>query len=133
MMVYIAVIDIRNVYVRVSYESPMAKKRKVTAKRVLIGIASLILVSSYFILGPISDNCNSKSLAVILIKFLKTAQLSILTSPMMFKFRFRLSRKLSIERFRYRFFSCSIIMVAAATAANCNVSIDILHAPLNNV
>jgi len=32
--------------------SPVAKKRKVTAKRLLMGIASLILLSCFFMLGP---------------------------------------------------------------------------------
>jgi len=46
----------------------VAKKRKVTAKRVLIGIASLILVSCFFILGPNSCSSTSKLFAVILVK-----------------------------------------------------------------
>ena len=41
MMVDIAGTGIGNVYIRLRYESPVAKKkRKVTAKRVLFGIAS---------------------------------------------------------------------------------------------
>ena len=87
------------IYTRVWYESPVAIKRKVTSKRLLIGLASLILVSSYFILGPISCSSNSKSLAVILVKSLKRAQLSILTSSRRFKFRFRLSRKFVMQLF----------------------------------
>ena len=78
MMVDIAGTNVRNIYKRVRYESPVAKKLKVTAKRVLIGIACLIVLSCFFILGPISCGRNSKSLAVILVQFLKTAQLSIL-------------------------------------------------------
>jgi hypothetical protein len=44
----------QNVYIRVWYKSPVAKKHMVTAKRRLIGIATLILVSSFFILDPIN-------------------------------------------------------------------------------
>jgi hypothetical protein len=44
MVVDIAGTDVWNVHVRWWYESPVAKKRNVTAKHLLIGMASLMLV-----------------------------------------------------------------------------------------
>ena len=95
----------------------MAKKRNVTAKHLLIGMASLVLVCCFFIRGPINCSSNSKLLAVILVKFLKRAQLSILTSPRIFSILFHLSRKLAVQHFRLRFLLCAITATATDSSA----------------
>jgi hypothetical protein len=58
-------------YIKDLYESPVATKRSVIANLVVIGMALLIFVSLFVILGPIAFNKNSKSLFDILVKFLK--------------------------------------------------------------
>jgi hypothetical protein len=91
----------------------------------------------FFILDLINCSNNSKLLAVILVKFLKRAQLSILTSPRMFNFFFRLSRKLAAQWFQLRSLLCPIIMTAAAIATDCSAFENILRhtndVPLNNM
>jgi hypothetical protein len=125
MIVDIVGTDIRNAYKRVRYESPVAKKRKVTTKYMLVGMSSLILVSCFFFLRPSNCSNNSKSLAVILVKFQKAAQLFIITSPSMFSSLFQLYRKLAVQRFRLRFLLRPIIMIAAAISADCSALEDI--------
>jgi len=120
MIIDVADTDMRNAYKRVRYESPVAKTRKVTAKCMLIGVSSFILVSCFFILGHINCSSNSKSL----VKFLKAAQLFIMTSPSMFSFLFHLCRKLAVQRFRLRFLLRPIIMIAAAISADCGAFED---------
>jgi hypothetical protein len=58
-------------YIKVLYESPVAKKRSVIASLVVIGMALLIFVSLFVILGPIPFTKNTNSLFDILVTFLK--------------------------------------------------------------
>jgi hypothetical protein len=58
-------------YIKVLYESPVATKHSVNTNFVVIGIALLIFVSLFVILGPIAFNKNSNSLFDILVKSLK--------------------------------------------------------------
>jgi hypothetical protein len=63
-------LDITGTYLKCA----VAKKRKVTTKHVLDGLSHISV--SFFILAPINCSNNSKSLAVILVKLSKRAQLS---------------------------------------------------------
>lgn len=67
----------------------------------------------------------SKSLPVILVKFLKAVQLSIMTSPNMFNFLFHLCRTLAVQRFRLRFLLRPIVIMAAAIVAHCSAIADV--------
>nr|CAI5865431.1 unnamed protein product [Callosobruchus analis] len=54
-------LEILKVYIKLVYESPVAKNRRVTANLSLTGIHSLKLVFFFFIFGPIRLIINSKS------------------------------------------------------------------------
>jgi hypothetical protein len=79
-------------------------------------MVSLILVYCFYTRGSINCSNNSKSFAVVLVKFLKTAQLSILTSQRVFSILFRVSRKSAVQRFRLRFLLCAITTAADTSA-----------------
>jgi len=62
-------------------------------------MAALIPVSCFFTLGPINCSNKTKLLAVILVKFLKGVQPSILTSARMLNLLFSLFRKFDVQLF----------------------------------
>lgn len=64
-------LEILKRYIKLVYESPVARKRSVTANLSLIGIVSLKFVSLLAIWGPIIVANFSKSLTDILVKFCK--------------------------------------------------------------
>lgn len=66
-----ACFDILNVYMRLVNDSPLAKKRSVTANRREAGMVALNLVSCLHILSPTMSSKVSKSVVVSLVKFLK--------------------------------------------------------------
>ncbi|CAH2003165.1 unnamed protein product [Acanthoscelides obtectus] len=64
--------EILKVYIKLVYESPVAKYRRVNINLSVDGIASLNFVSCFAIFGPISFNNHSKSVDFILQKFTKS-------------------------------------------------------------
>ena len=98
--------EILKVYMRLVNDSPLARNRRVTASLIEAAIVSLNLVSHFEIFPPTISRSSSKSLGVILVKFLNpipsssfnfSKRISPTLMPLENKFRLH-------QRFRFRFF-----------------------------